>query len=151
GPNTGGSTRAACSSIPTSRIPPTRPRTDRRGPRRRSRTAHFSMTGSPAPPKSSTATADLIWVDWWIEQPCYQPYLQLFAAFYYNRAARWKQEVAINYKKEAYPEHAAVLDIERGSVDRIRSLFWQSDTSVSRWSWGYIERDQLKSAGAIID
>ena len=32
---------------------------------------------------------DLVWFDWWIEQPVMQPYLEKFAAFYYNRAQQW--------------------------------------------------------------
>ncbi len=43
---------------------------------------------------------ELVWFDWWIEQPVFQPYLQKFAAFYYNRGAEWKRGVAINYKNE---------------------------------------------------
>ncbi len=27
----------------------------------------------------------LVWFDWWIEQPAFAPYLQRFAAYYYNR------------------------------------------------------------------
>src|SRR5690348_12897568 len=27
----------------------------------------------------------VVWFDWWIEQPVFQPYLQKFAAYYYNR------------------------------------------------------------------
>ena len=33
----------------------------------------------------------LVWFDWWIAQPAVQPYLQQFAAFYYNRGAAWQQ------------------------------------------------------------
>ena len=80
----------------------------------------------------------------------FQPYLQKFAAFYYNRGAQWKRGVAINYKKKSFPERAAVLDIERGQLDTMRPLFWQTDTSVSEKSWGYIEGDRFRSAGSLI-
>jgi len=93
---------------------------------------------------------ELVWFDWWIEQPVFQPYLQKFAAFYYNRGAQWKRGVAINYKKKSFPERAAVLDIERGQLDTMRPLFWQTDTSVSEKSWGYIEGDRFRSAGSLI-
>ncbi len=43
----------------------------------------------------------LVWFDWWIEQPIFQPYLQRFAAYYYNRGADWQRGVAINYKHDA--------------------------------------------------
>lgn len=94
---------------------------------------------------------ELVWFDWWIEQPVFQPYLQKFTAFYYNRGAEWKRGVAINYKNKSFPEHAAVLDIERGQLDKMRPLFWQTDTSISVKSWGYIEGDHLRTAGSLID
>lgn len=95
---------------------------------------------------------ELIWFDWWIEQPVFQPYLQKFAAFYYNRGAEWKRGgVAINYKKKSFPDHAAVLDIERGQLDTLRPLFWQTDTSISKKSWGYIEGDEFRSTDSLVD
>ena len=93
---------------------------------------------------------EVVWFDWWIEQPSFQEYLQTFAAYYYNRAAQWKRGVAINYKKQAFPEHAAVLDIERGKEADIRPLFWQTDTSVSIKSWGYIEDDTFRSPDSLV-
>jgi len=93
---------------------------------------------------------DLVWFDWWIEQPAFEHYLQRFAAFYYDRGAQWKRGVVINYKNKSFPDHTAVLDIERGGVADVSPSVWQSDTSVSRWSWGYIARDQFKSTASII-
>jgi alpha-L-fucosidase len=92
----------------------------------------------------------LIWFDWWIQNRAFAPYLQRFAAYYYNRAAAWNKGVAINYKFEAFAEGTAVFDIERGQLAGIRPLFWQTDTSVSRKSWGYIENDEFKSATSLI-
>lgn len=94
---------------------------------------------------------EVVWFDWWIEQPVFQPYLQKFAAFYYNRGVEWKRGVAINYKKESFPARAAVLDIERGQLDALRPLFWQTDTSISKKSWGYITGDDFRSADSLID
>ncbi|MCX5758869.1 MAG: alpha-L-fucosidase [Candidatus Hydrogenedentes bacterium] len=92
----------------------------------------------------------LVWFDWWIEQPVFAPYLQKFAAYYYNRGAEWKQGVAINYKNQAFPPEAAVLDIERGKLDKTRDLFWQTDTSISIKSWGYIEKDRFRSVSSLV-
>jgi alpha-L-fucosidase len=92
----------------------------------------------------------LVWFDWWIEQPVFAPYLQQFAAYYYNRAAEWGLEVAINFKNETFPEGTAVLDIERGRLDTIRPDFWQTDTSVGKRSWGYIEGEEVKSVPYLI-
>jgi alpha-L-fucosidase len=96
----------------------------------------------------------LVWFDWWIAQPPVHPYLQQFAAFYYNRGAEWKTGVAINYKKhggESFPDTAGVLDVERGQLAGIRPLFWQTDTSVSKNSWGYIANHDYKTVDSLID
>ncbi len=94
---------------------------------------------------------EVVWFDWWIEQPVFQPYLQKFAAYYYNRGAEWKNGVAINYKNKSFPERAAVLDIERGQLEDIRPIFWQTDTSVSEKSWGFIENDKFRTPASLID
>jgi alpha-L-fucosidase len=92
----------------------------------------------------------LVWFDWWIEQPAFEPYLRAFAAYYYNRAASWGREVAINYKNRAFPEGAAVYDVERGQLRDIHPRFWQADTVVSRSSWGYVREQEYKTPQAII-
>jgi alpha-L-fucosidase len=96
----------------------------------------------------------LVWFDWWIAQPAFHPYLQRFAAYYYNRGAEWNRGVAINYKKHggsSFPDTAGVLDIERGQLAAIRPLFWQNDTSISRSSWGYVREQDYKTADSIVD
>ena len=92
----------------------------------------------------------LVWFDWWIEQPAFAPYLQRFAAFYYNRGAQWQKGVAINYKNASFPAKAAVFDVERGQLPGIRPEFWQTDTSISKNSWGYVAKQDYKTAGAIV-
>ena len=51
----------------------------------------------------------LVWFDWWIQNKAFEPYLQKFAAYYYNRGAQWGKGVAINYKYEAFAEGTAVF------------------------------------------
>jgi len=92
----------------------------------------------------------ILWFDWWIEHLSFKPYLAKLAAYYYNRAAQWGKEVAINYKYQAYPEGTAVFDIERGQLKGIRPLFWQTDTSISKNSWGYITHHDYKTPVSII-
>ena len=94
---------------------------------------------------------EIVWFDWWIEEPAWQPYLQKFAAYYYDNAAQHNHEVAINYKYGSFPDGTAVLDIERGQLDASRSLFWQTDTSISIKSWGYINNDDYRSPDSLID
>lgn len=93
----------------------------------------------------------LFWFDQWIERDGFQPYLKSFASYYYNHAAQWNEGVVLNYKYEAMPEHAAVLDIERGKQADIRELPWQSDDAVGFKSWGFINGDRYKSPQFLID
>lgn len=92
----------------------------------------------------------IVWFDWWIQNECFKPYLKKFAAYYYNRAAQWGVEVAINYKYEAYAYSTAVFDIERGQLSAIRPRFWQTDTAVAKNSWGYTENNQFKDPVDIV-
>ena len=93
----------------------------------------------------------IVWFDWWIEQNVFAPYLQKFAAYYYDRGAQWNRGVAINYKHDAFPEGTAVYDIERGQLSGIRRLFWQTDTAVSKNSWGYVNNQDYKTVDDIVD
>jgi alpha-L-fucosidase len=94
---------------------------------------------------------DLLYFDWWIGQPAFQPYLKRVAAYYYNEAAKKKQSVVLTYKGEAFPANTATLDVERAKLDAIRLLPWQTDTSVSIKSWGYIKDDSYRDAKSLID
>ena len=93
---------------------------------------------------------DLIYFDWWIGQPSFREHVSRFAAFYYNQGAKRGAGAVINYKNNAFEEHSATLDIERGQLTDIRPLHWQTDTSISNASWGYIEGDSFKSPEFII-
>jgi len=97
-----------------------------------------------------TYQPQIVWFDWWINHEAFAPYLQQFAAYYYNRGAEWGKGVAINYKYDAYPKGAAVFDVERGQLSDIRPKFWQTDTSVSKNSWGYIQNHDYKTVSSII-
>ena len=92
----------------------------------------------------------LIWFDWWIEQVVFAPYLQKFAAYYYNRGVEWDLGVAVNFKHEAFPAGTAVYDIERGQLSGAARHLWQNDTSISKNSWGYVEQQDYKQAGDLI-
>jgi alpha-L-fucosidase len=81
---------------------------------------------------------EIIYFDWAIAQPAFQQYLQIFAAYYYNRMLHLGRGAVINYKGSTFPNGAAVLDLERRSLNAVRPLYWQTDTSVSWNSWGYI-------------
>lgn len=93
---------------------------------------------------------ELVYFDWWVEQDTFQPYLKRFAAFYYNQAAKNAQQVVLFRKNDAFPDGTTVLDIERGGLDQIRQQHWQTDTSLSEKSWGYISGDTYKSPESLV-
>lgn len=93
----------------------------------------------------------IVWFDWWIEEKPFKPYLQRFAAYYYNRGLEWGKGVAINYKNDAFEEGTAVFDVERGALADIRPFFWQTDTAVAKNSWGYTEGNEYKTVDSIVD
>ncbi len=95
---------------------------------------------------------DIVYFDWWIGQPSIRPNLTRFAAFYYNTSLKYGDHVGvINFKDYAMQEHSGVLDIERGQLGDIRPLAWQTDTSISNKSWGYIKDDTFKSPQFVVD
>jgi alpha-L-fucosidase len=92
----------------------------------------------------------VLWFDWWIEEPCFAPYLPKLAAYYYNRAAERGYGPVLNYKHEAFPEGTAVYDLERGLLTDIRPAPWQTDTAVAKNSWGYVDGMDYKSPTDLI-
>ena len=94
---------------------------------------------------------DIVYFDWWIGQSSIRPNLTKFAAFYYNSSLKYGDHAGvIDYKDYAMQEHSGVLDLERGQLGDIRPLYWQTDTSVSNKSWGYIKDDTFKSPEFIV-
>lgn len=92
----------------------------------------------------------LVYFDWWIQHSAAKPYLKKFAAYYYNRAAEWGEEVVINYKHDAFEFGTAVVDIERGQFADAKPYIWQTDTAVAKNSWCYTEENDYKSSVQIL-
>src|SRR6202522_1731666 len=93
---------------------------------------------------------DIIFFDWWIGQPYVRPNLAKFAAYYYNESSKRGPVGIITYKLVDMQRDSAVLDIERGQLDSLHDRVWQTDTSVSDKSWGYIEHDTFKTPAFIV-
>jgi alpha-L-fucosidase len=88
----------------------------------------------------------VLYFDWWIHQRVFQPYLQRFAAYYYNHVP----DGVINYKLDSFEPGTAVFDVERGFRAGISPQPWQTCTSISKNSWGYISQHVYKEPGEII-
>ncbi len=94
---------------------------------------------------------DVMYFDWWIGQAGLRNQLTKFAAFYYNDSLKYGDHVGvINYKDYALDAKSAVLDLERGQLADIRPLYWQTDTSISNKSWGFIEHDTFKTPDFVV-
>lgn len=92
----------------------------------------------------------ILYFDWWIHNHAFKPYLKKLAAYYYNRADEWGEEVTINYKHEAFPPTVATFDVERGALTDISPVPWQTDTAIGKYSWGYRKDNEYKTARQII-
>ncbi|MCL2372565.1 MAG: alpha-L-fucosidase [Defluviitaleaceae bacterium] len=88
--------------------------------------------------------------DWWIQHSAVKPYLKKFAAYYYNRAEEWGEEVTICYKHDAFPLGTATVDIERGKFAEMQPFRWQTDTPIARNSWCWTENNSFKPAKELI-
>ncbi len=93
---------------------------------------------------------DFYYFDFFIGQPAYKPDLQQFAAYYYSSSAQRNQQPVLTYKGEDMPANTATLDMERSAVATQRLLPWQTDTSISIHSWGYVEHDEYRTADSLI-
>ncbi len=124
---------------------------------------HHNLFGEPVPTKEflddwMIRTCELIdrykikqlYFDWWIQHSSAKEYLKKIAAYYYNRAQEWGEEVTIAYKHDAFMFGTALVDIERGKFAQIKSYDWQTDTAIGRWSWGYVKHNDFKPAKELI-
>ena len=92
----------------------------------------------------------LLYFDWWIQHQAFRPYLKKLAAYYYNRAQEWGEEVLITYKHDAFMFGTALVDIERGQFADVKPYYWQTDTAVALNSWCYTENNEYRPAADII-
>lgn len=92
----------------------------------------------------------VLYFDWWIQHQSAKSYLQKIAAYYYNRAVQWGEEVVICYKHDAFMFGTALVDIERGQFAEIKPFYWQTDTAIAKNSWGYTEGNVFKKAKDIL-
>ncbi|MDD2648474.1 MAG: alpha-L-fucosidase [Eubacteriales bacterium] len=92
----------------------------------------------------------LVYFDWWIHHINARKYIKMFAAYYYNRAAEWGIEAAINYKHDSFAFGSAVPTVERGQFDEVKPYLWQTDTCCCLNSWCYTDNNQYKDSSDIV-
>ena len=97
---------------------------------------------------------DILWFDFMLDTPDFEELRPKIAAYYYNKGIEWNKEVVLqdkNFHQEAFPEGTVIYDLERGKLPGIRKLPWQTDTSIGKNSWGYVEDWESKTANQLID
>lgn len=102
---------------------------------------------------------DLYYFDWGMNPPKWESRRKEFAAHYYNNAIAAGQGapgdpgVVINYKfKNVFKDGSAVRDIERGGMDEISDMVWQTcDCVYDDHNWGYVPGVAIKPTNTIID
>jgi alpha-L-fucosidase len=93
---------------------------------------------------------EVFYFDGWIGQSTLRPSVAEFAAFYYNFSKKNGIPAVISFKDYALDWSAGSRDFERSLRTGIEPKHWQSDTSISNLSWGYMEHDERKSADFLI-
>ena len=91
----------------------------------------------------------LIWFDWTVSDSVLMPYFNKFLAHYYNNALDWGENVVVN-TKQGYPTNVQVWDVERGKSGKMMLFPWQTDTSVGKKSWSYIDGEENKTPEQIV-
>lgn len=104
---------------------------------------------------------DLIYYDWQLDDAAFAKYSDanryLMLAEYYNMAQTWEgnEGVVCCYKNNAFTQAQALLDKERSSLSEISTVAWQTDTSVSKNAWCYIDGNTYRTGeefiGALVD
>ncbi len=93
---------------------------------------------------------ELVYFDGGIGQPVFRPRVTEFAAFYDNFAQRNGIAGVITIKDYAMEWTAGARDFERSLRTDIDPRHWQTDTSISNLSWGYMEHDEFKTPEFLI-
>ncbi len=97
---------------------------------------------------------DLLWFDYGLDDAGFEPVHKKILSYYYNKGEEWNKEVVFqdkNMKYPSFPEDLIVLDLERGRMDNINKYPWQTDTSIGKISWGYIDNEEYKTADYLLD
>jgi alpha-L-fucosidase len=88
---------------------------------------------------------ELVYFDGGNGQPGFRARMTEFTAFYDNFAVRNHIDGVITLKDYAMEWSSGARDFERSLRTGIDPRPWQTDTSISNLSWGYMEHDEFKT------
>lgn len=92
----------------------------------------------------------LLYFDWWVQHEAFAEGMKLAAAYYYNRAHQWGQQVSVCYKHDAMAFGSGIVEVERGAFCHAMPFVWQSDTAIAKNSWCYTDSLEYKSVRQIL-
>lgn len=99
---------------------------------------------------------DLIYYDFNLQDERFDTYNNanryLMLSNYYEASANWENcdGVVCNYKFNAFTPATAVLDKERSVQPEIFEYYWQTDTSIGKNAWGYVDDEEYRSGEEFI-
>lgn len=93
---------------------------------------------------------DMLWFDMNGGDRSWDPLKVRLLAYYYNRAAQWKKEVAISSKGESFLA-GMIMDYERQgrAPKQLTDYIWQPDDPIAD-KFGYVEGLPLKSPDSLV-
>ena len=102
---------------------------------------------------------DLYYFDWGWHGGLFKSggYHPKFAAYFYNAAIKQGKGVygapgvVMCCKDRSDPADKLTWDFERGRMNSIQENVWQTDTSISKYSWGYATEDEYHSLDYLIE
>lgn len=102
---------------------------------------------------------DLYYFDWGMNSKIFESRRKEFGAHFYNKSIDFKKgvfgkpNVVLNYKGwPTFAEGSAVRDYERGGVDKIAKMAWQTDDCVyDDHNWGFVAGTPIKPTNTIVD
>ena len=93
---------------------------------------------------------ELMYFDGGNGQPAYRASMTEFTAYYDNFAVSRHIDGVITLKGYPMEWTAGARDFERSLRAEIDPRPWQTDTSISNLSWGYMEHDQFKTPETLV-
>jgi alpha-L-fucosidase len=92
---------------------------------------------------------DMMWFDSWLHE-IPEKERQEYLAYYFNHAAKTKQEVVVFYKQKDLPQTIGVLDLEKGGMEKPTRFAWLTDDTVSFGSWCYTDSLRIKPTKVVL-
>ena len=93
---------------------------------------------------------EMVYFDGGNGQPAFRSAMTEFTAFYDNYAQSHGIQGVITLKDYAMEWTSGARDFERSLRSEIDPRHWQTDTSISNLSWGYLEHDEFKTPEFLI-